>query len=128
MLNRSEESYQAAMLLMHTRHYTSSVVALYYSVLQRMMYALANDVICPISYEAQDPFEESIHERILAEIKNRIRNSKEANNFKELFKELYDYRKKADYQADIISQDEFAECRSIYEGLMSRLNRFFPLS
>lgn len=127
MLSRSQESHNAAMFLMQSRHYTCSVVAMYYSVLQRMMYALATDEIRPISYEEQNPPDGTIHRKVLTEIKNRIPIAKEANSFKELFENLYILRKKADYQSENISQDECAQCRNIYDGLKSRLNRFFPV-
>ena len=127
MLSRSEESHQAAETLMLSRRYTGSVVAMYYSVLQRMMYVLATDATRPISYDAQNPPDGDIHRRILSEIKIRIPNAREANNFIELFEEVLEFRKKADYQPGDITADEFVQCRKDYEGLKSRLNRFFPV-
>ena len=44
MLKRSEDSSKAARLLLDNRKYDGAVAAYYYSVLQRMMYALNEDV------------------------------------------------------------------------------------
>lgn len=128
MLERSEESRKAARLLLDKRRYDGCVVAYYYSVLQRMMYALNGDTKRPLPYARQNPLNEDIHKKILTEIRNRFTNSKDEEAFTDLFEKLFSYRKKADYQVLLITQDECAECRSLYENLMARLNRTFPVS
>ena len=127
MLERSEKNRQAARYLLDKRRYDGCVVAYYYSVLQRMMYALNEDVKRPLPYDMQNPRNENIHKRILTEIRNRFTNVKEDTAFSELFEQLFDYRKKADYQTSSITQEECAECRSLYEKLMAQLNRTFPV-
>lgn len=127
MLIRSKCSQDAALLLMKKQHYDSSVVAFYYSVLQRMMFALNGAEIRPIPYERQNPLNEDIHYKILIEITNRIAIKREEESFKEQFEDLFSYRKKADYQSEPITQEECVECRMLHEGLMARLNHLFPL-
>ena len=127
MLKRSECNKNAAFLLLGKHHYDGCVVAFYYSVLQRMMYALNENKKRPLHYENQNPLDENIHQKILIEITNRIGNQKEGESFKQKFEELLEYRKKADYQWDSITQEECVNCRALYEGMMSKLNRFFPL-
>lgn len=102
-------------------------MAFYYSILQRMMHALNEHERRPLPYECQNPLNEDIHNKILNEIKNRFPNRKEGDAFKEYFVRLFDFRKRADYQIDIINQDECLVCRSIHERLMGQLNRFFPV-
>ena len=127
MLARSEERYQAAKMLLDSRQYDACVVAYYYSVLQRMMYSLNEYERRPLPYEMQNPLDESFHGKILIEIKNRIANKKYEESFEELFEALLEYRKKADYQAESITPEECAECRSLYDRLIWRLDRYFPV-
>lgn len=127
MLKRSEGNYNAAILLLGKRNYDGSAVAFYYSVLQRMMYALNEAERRPLPYESQNPLNEELHHKILREVINRIGNKKQEDDFEELFEALFNLRKKADYSADSISQDEGTECRALYEKLMARLDRFFPV-
>lgn len=127
MLHRSKDSEKAALFLLSKGIYEGCVVAFYYSVLQRMMYALNEHARNPLPYDSQNPLNEDIHNRILNEIKNRFVNSREGNAFKESFVKLSDFRKRADYQTDAITQDECLGCRSIYERLMGQLNRFSPV-
>lgn len=127
MLRRSEDNEKAALLLLGKRNYDGSVVAFYYSVLQRMMYALNEAERRPLPYESQNPLNEELHHKILTEITNRIDNRRDEDGFKAQFEELFDLRKKADYQAESITQDECAKCRMLYEGLKEKLNRLFPI-
>lgn len=127
MLHRSRNSEEAALFLLSKRKYEGCVVAFYYSILQRIMYSLNEHERRPLPYELQNPLNEDIHNKILNEIKNRFPNRKEGDAFKEYFVRLFDFRKRADYQIDIINQDECLVCRSIHERLMGQLNRFFPV-
>lgn len=127
MLARSEERYQAAKMLLDSRQYDACVVAYYYSVLQRMMYALNEYERRPLPYEMQNPLDESFHEKILIEIKNRIANKKYEESFEDKFKDLLEYRKKADYHSESITPEECAKCRSFYESLKWILDRYFPV-
>lgn len=127
MLRRSEVNLKAALLLLEKRNYDGSAVAFYYSVLQRMMYALNEAEKRPLAYEAQNPLNEELHHKILQEIINRIGNKKQEDDFEELFEELFNMRKKADYSSDSISQEECAQCRGLYDKLIARLDRFFPV-
>lgn len=127
MLQQSRDNERAALLLMEKRNYDGSVVAFYYSVLQRMMYALNEAEKNPLPYDQQKPLDGNIHYFILSEVRRRIKNRKESENFKEQFGDLFLFRKKADYKAENITQEECVECRMTYEGLMYRLNRFFPI-
>lgn len=127
MLKRSEDSGKAAYLLLNKREYNGAIAAYYYSVLQRMMYALNEDTRRPLPYAQQNPLNENIHNRILTEIRNRFTNSKEETSFINTFEKLSSFRKKADYTADSITQDECVECRLLYERLIGILDRFFPV-
>ena len=127
MLGRSKNNESAALLLLGQNYYDNSVVSFYYSVLQRMMYALKNSDKRPIPYDQQNPLNEDIHFKILAEIRNRITNTREEQAFSESFNRLFEYRKKADYSSESITMDECVECRSLHEGLMKKLDRFFPV-
>jgi len=127
MLQRSRDNERAALLLMEKRNYDGSAVAFYYSVLQRMMYALNEAEKRPLPYDGQNPLNEELHHKILQEVINRIGNRKEEDDFKELFEALFNLRKKADYTMDSLTQDEVAECRGFYEKLIARLDRFFPV-
>lgn len=127
MLRRSEENLKAALLLLGGHNYDGSAVAFYYSVLQRMMYALNEAEKRPLAYENQNPLNEELHHKVLQEIINRIGNKKQEDDFEELFEELFNLRKKADYSSDSICQEECVKCRDLYEKLMARLDRFFPV-
>lgn len=127
MLRRSEDNHKAALVLLSKCNYDGSVVAFYFSVLQRMMYALNEAEKRPLPYESQNPLNEELHHKILKEITNRIENKKQGDDFEELFEELFNLRKKADYSADFISQDECTQSRDLYEKLTARLDRFFPV-
>lgn len=127
MLKRSEDNGKAATLLLNKKEYNGAVAAYYYSVLQRMMYALKEDTSRPLPYERQNPLNENIHNRILTEIRNRFTNGREETSFINNFEKLSGFRKKADYTADSITQDECVECRSLYERLIGILDRFFPV-
>ena len=127
MLGRSKENCKAALFLLGKRYYDGSVVAFYYSVLHRMMYALNEHKNHPLPYERQNPLNENIHLKILTELGNRFSNHKEEQAFREQFLKLFDFRKKADYQGASITLDECLECRSLSEGLISKLNRYFPV-
>ena len=127
MLTRSEDNGRAALLLLSKCNYDGSAVAFYYSVLQRMMYALNEAEKRPLAYENQNPLNEELHHKILQEIINRIGNKKQEDDFEELFEELFNLRKKADYSSDSISQEECTQCRGLHEKLMARLDRFFPV-
>lgn len=127
MLKRSEDNEKAALLLLGKRYYDGSVVAFYYSVLQRMMYALNEAERRPLPYESQNPLNEELHHKILTEITNRIDNRRDEEGFKAQFEELFDLRKKADYQTECITLDDCAKCRTLYEGLKEKLNRLFPI-
>lgn len=127
MLKRSEDNEKAALLLLGKRYYDGSVVAFYYSVLQHMMYALNEAERRPLPYESQNPLNEELHHKILTEITNRIDNRRDEEGFKAQFEELFDLRKKADYQTESITLDDCAKCRTLYEGLKEKLNRLFPI-
>jgi excinuclease UvrABC helicase subunit UvrB len=127
MLRRSEDNAKAALLLLGKRNYNGSVVAFYYSVLQRMMYALNETDRRPLKYESQNPLNEELHHKILTEITNRIDSRRDEDGFKVQFEYLFELRKKADYEAENITQDECAKSRTLYEGLMEKLNRLFPI-
>lgn len=127
MLRRSEDNAKAALLLLGKRNYDGSVVAFYYSVLQRMMYALNGAERRPLPYESQNPLNEELHHKILMEITNRIDNRRDEDGFRAQFEELFELRKKADYEAESITQDECVKSRMLYDGLMEKLNRLFPI-
>ncbi len=127
MLRRSKDNKKAALLLMGKRNYDGSVVAFYYSVLQRMMYSLNETERIPLSYDLQKPLDGNIHYFVLNEVRRRIVNKKDSENFKDLFEDLFSFRKKADYEEASITQEECVECRAIYENLIYKLDRFFPI-
>jgi hypothetical protein len=126
MLKRSYDNKEAALLLLSADCFDSSVVAFYYAVLQRMMYALNNAEKRPLQYDKQNPLDENIHFKILTEIKNRL-PGKEEECFDEQFMKLFGYRKKADYSLEPISQDDCLDCRGLYEWLIGKLDRYFPI-
>lgn len=127
MLARSKDNSRAALLLLSKCNYDGSAIAFYYSVLQRMMYALNEAEKRPLAYEHQNPLKDEPHHKILQEVINRIGNKKQEDDFEELFEELLKLRKKADYSSDSISQEECAQCRGLYDKLLARLDNFFPV-
>ena len=127
MLSRSVDNQKAALLLMDRRNYDGSVVAFYFSVLQRMMYALNETERRVLPYERQNPLNQELHHKILMEITNRIDNRRDEDSFRVQFEKLYELRKKADYEAESITQEECAKSRTLYDGLMEKLNRLFPI-
>lgn len=127
MLARSKDNGRAALLLLSKCNYDGSAIAFYYSVLQRMMYTLNEAEKRPLAYEYQNLLKDELHHKILQEVINRIGNKKQEDDFEELFEELFNLRKKADYSSDSISQEECAQCRELYDILMAKLNKFFPV-
>lgn len=127
MLSRSVDNQKAALLLMDRRNYDGSVVAFYFSVLQRMMYALNETERRVLPYERQNPLNQELHHKILMEITNRIDSRRDEDSFRVQFEKLYELRKKADYEAESITQEECAKSRTLYDGLMEKLNRLFPI-
>lgn len=126
MLKRSYDNKKAALFLLSTHCYDSSAVAFYYAVFQRMMYALDHAEKRPLHYDSQNPLNEDIHFKILTEIKNRL-PGKEEEGFEGQFMKLLGYRKKADYSLEPISQDDCLDCRELYDWLIGRLDRYFPI-
>ena len=80
MLNRSEDSLNAALEMFRRKEYDASAVFFYYSILQRMMFALAHSKEKPITYDKQNPLNEDLHKKLKFEICNRIRDGKEAKS------------------------------------------------
>ena len=127
MLKHSQDNFEAAKLLFQTGNYDVCVVAYYYSVLQRMMYALNFSEKRPLPYDSQNLLDENPPFKLLLEITNRITVHKEDEAFDSLFRELFEVRKKADYSQESLTQDDCANCRTLYDSLIGRLDRFFPV-
>jgi len=126
MLKRSYDNKKAALFLLSVHCYDSSAVAFYYAVFQRMMYALDHAEKRPLHFDSQNPLNEDIHFKILSEIQNRL-PGKESELYAEQFMKLFNYRKKADYQMDSISLDDCLICRDLYDWLIGKMNRYFPI-
>ena len=102
--------------------YNQSVVCYYYSVLQRMMYILAERVGEPVSYEMQAPMGEDKHYWLCEEIKGRISSRTYRNQFSEAFGRLRDYRHDADYEQKNFTRDDCLEVRDLVQKLNYLMN------
>lgn len=125
MKDRCGHYYNAGLEMLSHKMYGQSVICFYFSVLQQMMYSLKISADRPIEYEKQNPLNESVHERIPTDIIQRVKMPREANSIKELFGEVLELRKKADYSPSPITLEECLECREKCESLKSKLHRFF---
>jgi hypothetical protein len=109
------------------KEYDASAVFFYYSILQRMMFALAHSKEKPITYDKQNPLNEDLHKKLKFEICNRIRDGKEAKSVGELFEQLHNFRNIAEYTTKSLSIKEGLECKELQEKLTSKIKNFFPL-
>ena len=73
-------------------------------------------------YEKQDKKDESSHDYLLKEIKNRINNPIKERKFSEIFKNLKSLRVLADYGQTDITEDESLECKEQAESAIKKLN------
>lgn len=75
-------------------------------------------------YEKQDKKDESSHDYLLMEIKNRINNPIKERKFSEIFKNLKSLRVLADYVQTDITEDESLECKEQAESAIKKLNQY----
>jgi len=99
--------------------YNQSVVCYYYSVLQWMMYTLAERVAAPVSYTNQAPMGEDKHHWLCEEIKGRISNPTYRNQFSEAFEMLREYRHEADYETRQFTKEECVGVRELVSRVKS---------
>ena len=88
MKSKALNSLKAAQRLVEAREtygYNSSIHCSYYALLQYMKYKLATFKKNPLPYEKQDKKDESSHDYLLKEIKNRINNPIKERKFSERF-------------------------------------------
>lgn len=128
MNQRSDIYYNAGIKLLSKRLYSQSIACFYYSVLQKMWYSLTISPLRPMAYENQNPLDENIHERTLEDITLRLNGRKDIEKMNELFRDkMLPLRKKSDYDPDLCSEDECADCRKWCESLRRLLDeRFKP--
>lgn len=128
MNQRSDIYYNAGIELLSKRLYSQSIACFYYSVLQKMWYSLTVSPLRPMAYEDQNPLDENIHERTLEDITLRLNGRKDIEKMNELFRDkMLPLRKKADYDPDLCSEDECADCREWCDSLRRLLDeRFKP--
>lgn len=128
MNQRSDVYYNAGLALLSKKLYSQSIACFYYSVLQKMLYSLTISPIRPIDYKDQNPLDEDIHKRTLDDIISRLSSRKDTDKINCLFRDkMLPLRKKADYEPDLCSQVECAECRGWCESLRKLLDeRFKP--
>jgi len=125
MNQRSDVYYNAGLELLSKKLYSQSIACFYYSVLQKMWYSLTVSSSRPMSYENQNPLDENIHERTLEDIISRLIKPKDVEKMKELFRKMLSLRKKADYEPELCSQVECADCRNWCESLRRFLDERF---
>lgn len=101
--------------------YNQSVVCYYYSVLQKMMYILAETVAERIPYSAQAPMGEDKHSWLCERIKDRISSQRYRSQFAEAFDQLRDFRKAADYEQTNFTKDECLNVKTLAEQVFSLL-------
>lgn len=113
MEERSRIYENTAYRLMMDNFYNQSVVCYYYSVLQWMMYILAERVAVPVSYANQAPMGEDKHNWLCQEIKDRISSPNYRSQFSEAFEKLRGCRHEADYEARRFTKEECVEVREL---------------
>lgn len=101
--------------------YNQSVVCYYYSVLQRMMYLLAETAVERIPYTAQAPMGEDRHSWLCERIKDRISSPRYRSLFAEAFDKLRELRHAADYEQKNFTKDECLNVKTLAEQLYSLL-------
>ncbi|SJZ58470.1 hypothetical protein SAMN02745171_00540 [Porphyromonas circumdentaria] len=106
---------------------TISVHCSYYAVLQYMKHILANTERTPIPYEKQKSRAEqqSSHEYILGEVRQRISDCRTGKEFARQVRLLKQKRIIADYEIGNFSVEESLECRNLAEGLIAKLKSCF---
>lgn len=119
MEDRSGIYDKTAYRLMMDNFYNQSVVCYYYSVLQWMMYTLAERVAAPVSYTNQAPMGEDKHHWLCEEIKGRISNPTYRNQFSEAFEMLREYRHEADYETRQFTKEECVGVRELVSRVKS---------
>lgn len=127
MKSKALNSLKAAQRLVEAREtygYNSSIHCSYYALLQYMKYKLATSKKNPLLYEKQDKKDESSHDYLLMEIKNRINNPIKERKFSEIFKNLKSLRVLADYGQTDITEDESLECKEQAESAIKKLNQY----
>lgn len=121
MEERSRIYKDVAYRLMIDNFYNQSVVCYYYSVLQRMMFLLAETAVERIAYTAQAPVGEDKHTWLCEKIKERISSPRYRSQFAEAFDRLREKRKEADYEQKNFTKDECFEVQMLEERVCSLL-------
>lgn len=122
MLNKSLIYKNAALRLLSEGMYSQAVSMFYFTALQKMMYAYAEKTTPRMAYEDQIKQEVDTHECVFNGVYQAI-NQNEKEKFKEIFWDLHKIRKVAEYDSQLISQDEAVEARSMSEHIEGYLNR-----
>lgn len=121
MEERSRIYKDTAYRLMMDNFYNQSVVCYYYSVLQRMMYLLAETAVEHIPYTVQSPMGEDRHTWLCERIKERISSPRYRSQFVEAFEQLRVKRKEADYDQKYFTKDDCVEVKMLEERVCSLL-------
>lgn len=126
MKSKANDNLKSAQILIDAEQYTTSIHCSYYAVLEYMKYMLAKMEIKPINYENQNSnIGADTHTFILDEIKNRIKNPKNARNFVEGVRLLKRERVQADYELRQFSDVESLDCIQNASGLIMNLKTYF---
>lgn len=128
MRNKSDASYNLGISLINSQdNYknTQSIHCLYYSVLQMMIYKLANLRYGAVPYSQQEEQSKnsSSHEWLLTKIRNEFKTGQEKAKFSENFRKLKSDRKDADYGERLFTLEDATDCRAKTELLLDSLRR-----
>lgn len=121
MEERSGIYKDTAYRLMMENFYNQSVVCYYYSVLQRMMYLLAETAVERIPYGEQAPMGEDKHSWLSERIKERISSPRYRIQFVEAFDKLRELRHAADYEQKNFTKEECLGVRMLADQIYSLL-------
>lgn len=125
MKQKAIDTLKSSQILINNKYFTASVHCSYYAVLQYMKYMLANTDKNPISYEGQNIDGGDTHRFILQEIRNRIKNSRNAASFVDGFRDLKQARVNADYTLQEFSADDSTDYHQKANGLITNLKTYF---
>lgn len=126
MKSKAEENLESAQILINAKQYTTSIHCSYYAVLEYMKYMLAKTERTPIEYEKQNNNKGGdTHTFVLDEIKNRIKNPKNARTFAQEVRFLKAERVQADYELRSFTDEESLDCMQNAKGLITNLKTYF---
>lgn len=127
MNDRSDKYFEAAKLLLNNRHYNSSTALFYYAAFLRMRYVLNNAQTNPITYDSQNPINDSVHSRVRTEFKNHLKMQSDIEHFDDVFGQLQELREKADYSDNCVSEIECATAQELAGRIINYFAKKIPI-